>query len=112
MRKDDMPVVIYKILRYLYEHMRAGKTPVASELLHDSPMLQIPERYWESIIDELYINDFIKGMRRGEKVPLVFASSEPVGVTWKGYELMEGEKMQRAREFLGNDFEAHIRVLV
>ena len=32
MAQNDMEVIIYKILRYLYDAMKAGKQPMAEEL--------------------------------------------------------------------------------
>lgn len=43
--KNDMEVIMYKILRYLYECMKAGKTPDLANIMWNCKMFDIPKAY-------------------------------------------------------------------
>ncbi|MBQ0004623.1 MAG: hypothetical protein KBS68_02035 [Clostridiales bacterium] len=43
MAKNDMPVIIYKILKYLYECMKAGKQPDETDFCAESKLISIPQ---------------------------------------------------------------------
>ncbi|MFQ9435582.1 MAG: hypothetical protein ACLR1R_04080 [Ruminococcus callidus] len=45
MAKNDMEVIMYKILRYLYECMKAGKTPDLANIMWNCKMFDIPKAY-------------------------------------------------------------------
>ena len=60
MAQNDMFVVMYKIIAYLYDCMRRGIDPQQGEYSADA--LGIPERYWRDVMRELSRNHFIIGV--------------------------------------------------
>ena len=60
MAYDDMEVVMYKILRYLYECMKAGKRPVMEDMNPCGKLGRINESYWKMIMRELIEHEYIK----------------------------------------------------
>ena len=46
MAKNDYFVIVYKILSYLYECMKAGKEPAQEDIACDSQLFHISQRYW------------------------------------------------------------------
>ena len=53
MAQNDMEVIMYKILSYLYECMKAGKRPRMEDMCCSCQMFQIPLSYWGTIMEEL-----------------------------------------------------------
>lgn len=102
MAHDDMHVVMYKILAYLYDCMRRGVEPQASMIAHDGPMLGIPHEYWCCVMRQLEsrglvagvaVTDMLDGSRR-------VALPRPE-VTLEGVELLqENAMMKKALKFL------------
>lgn len=43
--KNNMEVIMYKILRYLYECMKTGKTPDLADIMWNCKMFDIPKAY-------------------------------------------------------------------
>ena len=50
MAKDDMEVIMYKILKYLYECMKKDISPQLEDFSWDSKLFHIPQNYWCKII--------------------------------------------------------------
>ena len=46
MAKNDMEVIMYKILRYLYECMKLGVEPELEQFAWNSKLFDIPQSYW------------------------------------------------------------------
>ena len=63
MAHDDINVVIYKILRYLYECKKAGKQPRHEDVMYNASLLRIPESYWRDTLIELNRKGLIKGVK-------------------------------------------------
>ena len=61
MAKDDFFVIAYRILAYLYACMKSGVLPDEDEISFEK--LGIHERYWVSIIDNLYKKGYIDGVQ-------------------------------------------------
>lgn len=101
MAQDDMHVVMYKILAYLYDCMKRGQTPKDSMLAHDGDMLNIPYTYWVSIWKQLAAHRYVTGVvscdtLSGEEIVL-----QDPKVTMEGVEFMqENEKMRKALAWL------------
>ena len=53
MAKNDMEVIMYKILRYLYECMKLGVEPELEQFAWNSKLFDIPQSYWCKIIATL-----------------------------------------------------------
>ena len=46
MAKDDMEVIMYKILKYLYECMKKDIDPQMEDFSWNSKLFRIPQNYW------------------------------------------------------------------
>lgn len=96
---DDMHVVMYRILSYLYECMKRDAAPDWTRCGYE--YLGIPRGYWTRIMTELIGRGYIAGVKS------ISADNErefyPVApeVTMAGVEfLMENSLMQRAMRFM------------
>ena len=100
MAQNDMYVVMYKILCYLYDCMKRDVEPDRDAFSHAA--LGIPERYWTDIVRELHSKHFIRGVTvspRGQSDFNVIMNRPRV--TMEGVEFMqENTMMAKAREFL------------
>ena len=86
MAKDDINVIMYKILKYLYTCMKAGVKPIPEELID---FLDIPELYRETVIHGLHEKGFI----------------DRAGITIDGMRFMDSDSgMKEVNEFLGETF--------
>lgn len=100
MAQDDMNVVMYRILAYLYRCMRDGERPVDG--LYSAETLGIPSGYWNDIMAELIERGYIKGATAvtawgGDTI---IKLARPV-VTLDGVDFMQSNSaMQRAADFL------------
>lgn len=61
MAQNDMEVIMYKILCYLYECMKAGKRSSMEDFCYNCSMFCIPQGYWDQIMKELIEQGFIRG---------------------------------------------------
>lgn len=61
MAKNDMEVIMYKILRYLYECMKLGVEPELEQFAWNSKLFDIPQSYWCKIIVTLVRKGYITG---------------------------------------------------
>ena len=98
--KDDMEIIIYKILQYLYEHLKNGKDIDQKDIRNDT--LNIPYRYWACIIKGLAEKGYVERIECFMKKdgPEVYIR-EDAGITLDGYLFMKGHKtMREAEEFL------------
>ena len=99
MAKNDMYVIMYKILAYLDECMRKNVDVNDDKFSHI--VLGISEKYWAHIIDELVCHKYVRG------VNVIYTTTEPIicinnpRVTMEGVAFMqENSMMKKAREFL------------
>ena len=104
MAHNDMQVVICKILMYLYECLKAGKTPQWSDLQYNSKLIEIPETYWKVIISELIRSGFIEGLMSYQTKNGSGWVDDRVYITLKGVDLEENQGMRKAKGFLGQSF--------
>lgn len=61
MAQNDMYVVMYKIIAYLYDCMKRGAEP--SEDGFSASAMGIPEPYWTQIMSELVEHRFVEGVK-------------------------------------------------
>lgn len=101
MAKDDMHVVIFKILAYIYDCMKSGK-PVDKSVIECEP-LEIPESYWTQIMRELVEHGYVSGITvRSTTAKDVVLLSDP-RVTLDGVEfLMENSMMSKAARLVAD----------
>lgn len=59
---DDMEVVMYKILRYLYDQLKAGRQAEPKMIRAEGDLFVINERYWKWILSEMKAHDWIRGI--------------------------------------------------
>lgn len=102
MASDDMHVIMYKILCYLYKCMKDGVEPDLSMVRFDGPMLGgIPELYWRRIMQQLVDGGYVGGVSVSyfDNAPQVLMRSPYV--TLDGVEfLQENSMMAKAKKFL------------
>lgn len=102
MAQDDMHVVVYKILAYLYDCMKRGERPNERHYSHDGDVLAIPYAYWAAIMAELAEGGYVRGVTvvRAWGGDLIVKLSDPA-ITMKGVEfLQQNGTMQKALRFL------------
>lgn len=98
MEQDDMRVVMYKILAYLYSCMKEGTKPQLRHYAHDGDVLSIPYGYWADIIRELVKHNYVDGFAL---VPewgggVIVKANDP-RITLEGVEfLQENSNMRKA----------------
>nr|DAL58673.1 MAG TPA_asm: hypothetical protein [Caudoviricetes sp.] len=86
MAKDDINVIMYKILKYFYTCMKAGVKPVPEEMID---FLDIPELYGKTVMHGLHEKGFI----------------DRAGITIDGMRFMDSDSgMNEVDEFLGESF--------
>ena len=106
MAQNDMEIIMYKILSYLYKCMKEGKRPRAEDMGCDCQMFHIPECYWGQIMDELILGGYVRGFDRIQtKGATIIQMQDGAGITYKGREFLEENTgMKRAAAFLGGAF--------
>jgi hypothetical protein len=100
MPNDDYFKIVYQILSYLYESMKAGVE--ISEEAYSAEMYKIPQTYWDSIIRELIENGYVKGIKvRKYAAGAVFEHLNEAEITSMGVEyLQENKQMKKVYRFL------------
>ena len=99
MAQNDMYVVMYKIIAYLYDCMKRGAEPRGN--CWDATAMGIPEPYWAQIVDELVSHSLISGVIITRvNGGLVVTPNDP-HVTMEGVAFaQENSMMGRAKQFL------------
>lgn len=108
MAKDDMEVVIYKILRYLYECMKQAKVASFEDMFNVAGLAGMPQRYYGQVIEEMMRQGFVAGFQvtKTKSGTIVHLDSD-ARVTLEGATfLAENSRMKKAAEFAGKAFEA------
>ena len=100
MAKDDMNLIIYKILRYLYGCNKSGKTTTFSDMFSALEFGNIPPNYLSQILSELIDAGYIKGvMLTPTKGVTVITVSDNARITLKGVEYLdENSRMKKAAD--------------
>ena len=99
MAHDDMHVIMYKILSYLYSCMKEGRKVNNPNISAEA--LGINHAYWTAIMVQLIERGYVKGyMVNRSDNSMTVVPVEPT-VTIDGVEfLMENSMMRRALDFL------------
>ena len=100
MAKDDYFVIMYRILAYLYACLKKGADIDTDIISHKA--LNIPERYWLEIIENLITRGYIKGVTIVEVMnPAKNVIWDSPAITQDGVQFMhENSSMQRAYKTL------------
>lgn len=99
MARDDMFVVMCKIIAYLYSCMRKGTEPEIEKYSHEA--LLIPEEYWIDVIEELVRHGFIMGVKVSRLLGGRSVDIDRPTVTMEGIQFArENSMMSRAARFV------------
>ena len=60
MAQNDYFVIVYQVLKYLYECLKKGEKPEACYLTASA--YNIPENYWQYIILSMITEEYVKGI--------------------------------------------------
>lgn len=108
MAKNDMEVIMYKILRYLYECIKTGKSPELTDIMWRCKLFDIPKVYWLAIMRELIEDEYIDGLRFiGAKDMEQVLQVGDIRITKKGRDFFRDESVvSKIKPVLGAGFEA------
>ena len=114
MAHDDVNVVVYKILKYLYECKKAGKQPQHEDVMFNAALLRIPESYWMDILLELNRKGLIRGINSIiTKDGTIVTLTDEFGITIDGMQYVDDNSMmEKASEYLGVTFVALLNHLI
>lgn len=114
MSNNDMHVLIYKILNYLYECLKKGILVDLAEFIRDCNLENVSEQYWHSVIEELDQHGYIKGVIiRDTKTQKIIMLKDDFGITLEGVEyLQENSMMSKVKDFLGNSYEIALEATI
>lgn len=105
MAKDDYHVIVYQILSYLYQQLKAGKHVDPDCLRSDGKLFFINETYWEYIIRNLAKEGYVEGVILKERRDITgqtrtgILGLDSCQITPKGIEyLSDNSFMEKAKE--------------
>lgn len=103
MAKNDMEVIMYKILRYLYECMKLGVEPELEQFAWNSKLFDIPQSYWCKIIATLVRKGYITGfvvVDKTKDAPML-QTDRPFEITFEGVQFLEeNSRVQKAKNIV------------
>lgn len=114
MAKDDMEVIMYKILRYLYECMKRDVEPDLQNYGWHSKLFDIPQQYWCKVIRTLTDKKLVRGFSvLTSKDGVQIQTEPPIEITYEGVGfLKENSGMQKAKEACGETFEVLLSAII
>ena len=100
MAQNDYFVIVYRVLKYLYDCLKKGEKPEAEYLVAST--YNIPENYWIYILLSLINEEYIKGIRVNHtKEGVIFGGLQEAIITPKGIEyLFENSLIEKAKKTL------------
>lgn len=99
MAQNDMYVIMYKIIAYLYDCMKHGVEPAISQW--DFSALGVPEPYWATVVEQLVSHGFVSGVNIWHSDGKTKVAPVKPEVTMEGVAFaQENSMMGRARQFL------------
>lgn len=109
MASNDMQVLMYKILKYLYECMKLDKEAKLENFSYKSKLFEVPKSYWLEVISTLVTHGYIKGFKVYEnkyKDYKVYVETDPpFKITYEGVVFLEENSgMKKASEFVKDSF--------
>lgn len=106
MSKNDIEVIQYKILMYLYESLKAGHTASLEEVAWKCKLFDITREYWLVIMKSLIDEDYVSGLKYIEAKDMEGVME--IGnftITSKGRSfLIENSTMKKVEKMLGEGF--------
>ena len=117
MASNDMEVIMYKILKYLYECMKNDKEPKLEEFAWDSKIMNVPKNYWLEVIAVLTEKEFIKGFfvmcNKTKDTELHVQTDPPYKITYEGVCFLdENSGMKKAKEFCKDSFNVLLSAVI
>lgn len=114
MAKDDMRVIMYKILRYLYRCNKEGIKPNFVDMCYNCKLYSIQKEYWAQIMLELIELGYIKGfIVISTKDGVNIQPKDTARITLSGVDyLEENSAMKKVKEFLGEAFEILLESII
>ena len=106
MAKNDMEVIQYKILAYLYESLKAGHATSLEEVAWKCRLFDITREYWLVIMKTLIDEGYISGLRYVEAKDMEgILEVGTFTITGDGRKyLIENSIMQKVKDMLGETF--------
>lgn len=100
MAQDDYFVIVYQVLKYLYECLKKGEKPEACRLTASA--YHIPGNYWQYIILSLLTEEYIRGITVNHtKDGILFGDLQDAAITPKGISyLFENSLIEKAKKTL------------
>lgn len=107
MSEDDMEIIMYKILKYLYECLKSGRKTSIADVAWECCLFHITRTYWLVIMRELIESGYVSGIQYiAAKDMEQILEVGTFSITKAGREyLSQNGMMQKAKEFLGKPFE-------
>ena len=100
MAQNDYFVIVYRVLKYLYDCLKKGEKPEAEYLVAST--YNIPENYWIYILLSLINEEYIKGISVNHtKEGVILGDLQEAIITPKGIEyLFENSLIEKAKKTL------------
>jgi len=115
MAKNDMEMIMYKILRYLYECMKNDREAKLEDFAWESKLFSIPQGYWCEVIATLVMKGYIVGFKvidYTKSRPQVQAD-RPFKITFEGVQFLEeNSRMQKAKEACTEAFNVVLSAII
>lgn len=114
MPKDDMSLIVYKLLRYIYGCNKSGKATTFSEMFTALELGNIPQSYLAQILSELLNEGYVKGILiTPTKSGTAITVTNEAYITLKGTDFLnENSRMKKAAEIAGKAFEVLLSGIV
>lgn len=98
--QNDYFVIVYRVLKYLYDCLKAGEKPEPAHLVAST--YNIPENYWAYILLSLINEEYVKGVViNPTKDGVLFGDLQEAIITPKGIEyLFENSLIEKAKKTL------------
>ena len=100
MAQNDYFVIVYRILKYLYDCLKKSEKPEVEYLA--ASIYNIPENYWAYILLSLINEEYVKGIVVNHtKDGVIFGGLQEAVITPKGIEyLFENSLIEKAKRTL------------
>lgn len=100
MAQNDYFVIVYRILKYLYDCLKKGEKPEVEYLA--ASIYNIPENYWAYILLSLINEEYVKAIVVNHtKDGVIFGGLQEAVITPKGIEyLFENSLIEKAKRTL------------
>lgn len=106
MAKNDLEVIQYKILAYLYESLKAGHATALEDVAWKCKLFDITREYWLVIMKTLIDGGYVSGLKYVEAKDMEgVLEVGTFAITGEGRKyLIENSTMQKVKTALGDTF--------